>query len=379
MILEEQHTPPTRDSNLPPTPPGTNEPKETVLSCVINDLRQRQGGCRDASAGAASGQSSKEYALPWQEYLKLETELLRRGLQGFVNDKLRLEYHADLGLLIIRMPTHMHELLVERVEDSIRSQLKSIASRQDRQASFAQKIIAARSSQVLLPHEKADSDDDDPPGKKDSNQAIKYSKYEPDASFRHKDARYPGVIVEIAVTQKGKSLERLAENYLLDSDGSVQAVVGLNVERDKKGRLEGLLSVWRTKTIKIDDSYEMRVDDQHTNMPLRHDSNQAAGTSELRLSLRDFTYPMLAQEELPRDTIDIVITRDEFCQMLREAETDVISNASGKNELPSSVRKRKKSQTPPDDICTSDEEAYHHREQRSAKRDQKRDPDYVED
>ncbi|KAF4547270.1 Hypothetical protein D9617_49g041310 [Elsinoe fawcettii] len=379
MIPAQQYTPPpAHDRNLPPTPPGTNEAKKTVVHSVIHDLSQRRAGCRNSSVGAVSEESFEAYALSWQEYLTLEKELLLGGLQGFVSDKLRLEYNADLELLNIRMPTQTHELLVERIEDSIKSQLKSIASRQDEQASFARKIIAARSSQVLLPQEDADSDDEISENTK-SNQPIKYSKYEPDASFRHKDARYPGVIVEVAVAQKGKSLERLAENYLLDSDGSVQAVVGLNVERDEMGRLEGFLSVWRTKMIKANGSYEMRVDDQHTNMPLRNELNQGANSSGLRLSLRDFTYPRQAQKELPTNTTDIVLSREELCRILKEAETNVASNASGKNELPPNVRKRKKSKTPPDDIRTSDEEEYYRREKRSAMRDRRNDPDYVGD
>ncbi|OAL57300.1 hypothetical protein IQ07DRAFT_627154 [Pyrenochaeta sp. DS3sAY3a] len=55
------------------------------------------------------------------------------------------------------------------------------------------------------------------------------SKYEPDTSFWHDDAEYPRVVVEVAYSQKRKRLEQLAENYLLNSDASVQVVVRLDI------------------------------------------------------------------------------------------------------------------------------------------------------
>ena len=54
------------------------------------------------------------------------------------------------------------------------------------------------------------------------------SKYEPDASFWHDAARDPGVIIKVAYSQRKKRLDRLAENYLMDSDTGVRVVVGLD-------------------------------------------------------------------------------------------------------------------------------------------------------
>lgn len=78
----------------------------------------------------------------------------------------------------------MHELFIDGVKDSIRSQLKMISSGDDKAASFARKIQPARSTEIYFPVENA------PPGTT--------SKYEPDASFWHEDARYPRVIFEVA-------------------------------------------------------------------------------------------------------------------------------------------------------------------------------------
>ena len=42
-------------------------------------------------------------------------------------------------------------------------------------------------------------------------------------------------------------MARLAEVYLLDSDASVQAIVGLDIEYGKKGSRKATLTVWRTR------------------------------------------------------------------------------------------------------------------------------------
>src|SRR2546423_1520838 len=121
------------------------------------------------------------------------------------------------------MPTPIHEKFIAGVEDAINNQLRLIREGSSRAATFAQKVRRAGSSYVYLPV------DDAPSGAK--------SKYEPDASFWHDGAKYPGVIIEVSYSQKRKKLGRLADDYLLDSNGSVQVVVGLDIEYGKKLRV----------------------------------------------------------------------------------------------------------------------------------------------
>jgi hypothetical protein len=143
------------------------------------------------------------------------------------------------------MPTAIHELFVARVEDTIFSQLKLIRDGRDNAAAFAQKVQLARSTEIYLSTDKFPS--------------IKQSKYEPDASFWHDDAQYPGVIIEIAYSQKKKKLNRLAESYLLDSDTSVQVVIGLDIEYGMKESRKATLSVWRSRIFYTDKGDELRV------------------------------------------------------------------------------------------------------------------------
>ena len=157
------------------------------------------------------------------------------------------------------MPTGVHELFIDGVEDAIRSQLKAIRSGSDKAARFAQKVRPARSTKIYFPV--------------DGSPSSTKSKHEPDASFWHKDARYPGVIVEVAYSRKKKRLGRLAEDYLLDSNAGVQVVVGLDIEYGKKGSRKATLSMWRTRVVSTTDGNELRAvqeiaDDVH--LVLRH-------------------------------------------------------------------------------------------------------------
>lgn len=131
------------------------------------------------------------------------------------------------------MPTAVHELFIARVEDAILSRLKSIRERSGCTATFAQKVNPARSTEIRFPAE--------------SNPSDRRSKHEPDTSFWHDDAQYPGVVIEVAYSQKRERLAQLAEVYLLDSDASVQAVVGLDIEYGKKGSRKATSTVWRTR------------------------------------------------------------------------------------------------------------------------------------
>lgn len=71
-------------------------------------------------------------------------------------------------------------------------------------------------------------------------------KHVPDIRFHHKDAAWPGVVIEVSYSQKRKSLIDLAENYLLASDGGIRVLVGIDLEYKKSK--EASISIWRLKT-----------------------------------------------------------------------------------------------------------------------------------
>ena len=148
------------------------------------------------------------------------------------------------------MPTAVHEPFIARVEDAILSRQKSSSNGSDDAATFAQKVTPAWSTEIRFPAESDPSD--------------RKSKHEPDTSFWHDDAQYPEVVTEVAYSQTRKRLDWLAEDYLLDSDASVQAVVGLDIEYGKEGSRKATSTLWRTRVYHTSTGDELRVEREVT-------------------------------------------------------------------------------------------------------------------
>lgn len=212
----------------------------------------------------------------------------------------------------------------------------------------------------------------------------KNSKYEPDSSFWHDDAEYPGVIIEVSYSQK-KVVGRLAEGYLLDSDASVQVVVGLDIEYGKKGSRQATLSVWRTRVFHFDDGDELRVVQEiadevclildkvlsplifwHFSQAFRDDQGDPTNYPGLHLQLRDFANEELTQGEV--EDQELSISTQQLCEYLTAAETKVQQRES--------LSKQYRSQTPPEIIASVDEAKYTEREQRAVNRSSDDDSDY---
>jgi hypothetical protein len=65
---------------------------------------------------------------------------------------------------------------------------------------------------------------------------------QPDATFKHCDAHWPGVVIEVSYSQKTKAIPHLADDYILETNGSVRVVVGLDIDYKTK---KGTISMWR--------------------------------------------------------------------------------------------------------------------------------------
>ncbi|KAF2806326.1 uncharacterized protein BDZ99DRAFT_573887 [Mytilinidion resinicola] len=294
-----------------------------------------------------------EFQLAEGEYDEIERRLERSELLGYVKDKIRYDYDRESDRLVVRMPTAVHELFIARVEDAIFSQLKSIRDGLGAAAAFAQKVYPARSTEIYFPV------DNFPFGRK--------SKHEPDASFWHDDAQYPGVVIEVAYSQKRKRLDRLADDYLLDSDASVQVVVGLDIEYrsieyGRKVSRQATFSVWRTHVVSTTDGNELRVVKEIADEAFRDDKGNPTNHPGLRLQLSDFACEELTKEAFRGEGGEIILSTQELCQYLAAAEDKIQGQrALVRHSILPGMKKREK---------------YAEQEERAAKRTTDDDPDY---
>lgn len=261
------------------------------------------------------------------------------------------------------MPTAVHELFTARVEDAIFSQLKLIREGAGDVAAFAQKVHPARSTEIHFPT---------------GNGTSERSKHEPDASFWHDEARYPGVILEVAYSQKKKRLSRLAEDYLLDSDANIRVVIGLDIPYSMEGPRKATLSVWRTDLHHAPDGDELRVIPEAEGEVFRDEHGNPTDGPGLRLHLSDFANKGLVQRKVGDLDEDITISTRQLCEFLDTAEAKIYERESLSQDLiPFGVKKRKRPETPPEEMVSGDEARFVQLEERAAKRTAKDDPDYV--
>lgn len=142
------------------------------------------------------------------------------------------------------MPSPVHDTFCARIVDEISRQLRQFQENDGPLADFAKQIEHFASSRILIPEDTHD-------GK------HKFSRREPDASFGHHRALYPGVIVEVCYSQKSKRISHLADDYILNTDGSVNVVIALDI--DYKGSNKATITVWRPEYARINDVEEFRA------------------------------------------------------------------------------------------------------------------------
>jgi hypothetical protein len=68
-----------------------------------------------------------------------------------------------------------------------------------------------------------------------------------DATFKHCNAFWPGVLIEVSSSLKKKTMPYLADDYILGRSRSVHVVVGLDIDYKTK---RGTISMWRPSYVK---------------------------------------------------------------------------------------------------------------------------------
>ena len=70
--------------------------------------------------------------------------------------------------------------------------------------------------------------------------------HSPDASFGHAGDAFPGVVFEVAFSQKFHDMKYFADEYILGSDGNIRVVVAINMEYRNKVSKRASISMWRS-------------------------------------------------------------------------------------------------------------------------------------
>ncbi|KAH6712479.1 hypothetical protein BKA61DRAFT_692488 [Leptodontidium sp. MPI-SDFR-AT-0119] len=121
-------------------------------------------------------------------------------------------------LLSVRMPTPVHDFFTASVADEISKQLEGISHRGDSSAEYSARIANGGCARIFLKK-------DNPDG---GTRVV--HRREPDAQFQHRDAEYPGVVLEVSYSQDRKDLKKLAWDYIQYSNRGIKVAIGIDIK-----------------------------------------------------------------------------------------------------------------------------------------------------
>lgn len=145
------------------------------------------------------------------------------------------------------MPAPVHDFFSTSVTNEIYKQLQAIAEQDDGDGEFAAQIVDGGSSRIFL-----DTEEEQPRG---SSVALQRH---PDGQFQHRQAAFPGVVLEVSYSQDGKDLKNLAWEYIQHSNGDIKAVIGIDINYGAK---PSTVSLWRSEYTQEDgeDTLDVRA------------------------------------------------------------------------------------------------------------------------
>jgi hypothetical protein len=125
------------------------------------------------------------------------------------------------------METKIHAVVRQGIEKAILNRFEELASQHPDSAvgRFAAKIRCESGDTIPL--------------------KVFKNSHDPDVSFRYKDNKFAGLVVEVAHSQSREDLFNLAENYILATKGSVGCVAAVKTEYRSGNR--AWLFVWERK------------------------------------------------------------------------------------------------------------------------------------
>ncbi|MCJ1469036.1 hypothetical protein MMC07_007668 [Pseudocyphellaria aurata] len=348
-----QITPPQSFTG-PPTPPATEEIIPTSISQILATIKRRRDGYRLPTDEI----SWRRFSLDAHDYRDFERQLRKVNLWGYFDDKTRL-LPISRVIFVLRVPSPLHDDLASSITQEILHQSRTIAQSGSSSAMFA-RGIKSNSTSTFNFYDKA------------------YGPHSPDASFKHRKARFSSVILEVSYSQKRKDLSRLADEYLLGSDARIRVVIGIDVEY--RGTKKACVSIWRPHFGVNDVGLkELSALQTVTDQFFRDSAGNLISNPQasLHLPLEDFGAEDIGAK-LTDLTQSIHISAEMLFDFLESAEDEARLLKEGEELAPSTpwVLKRKRESAPPEQLDSDRESIFAEQEQRAEKKARMDDSSY---
>ncbi|OQD91922.1 hypothetical protein PENSOL_c047G09150 [Penicillium solitum] len=273
---------------------------------------------------------------------------VNKSLQAYVEEKIRYDYDIRRHRFIVRMPCPLHDVFSANVADGILQQIRQFQRHDSPTGEFARGLKHYATSRIFLPEET------------DDRKQV-FTRREPDISFGHDGALYPGVILEVCYSQKSKSISYLADDYILNTDGSINMVIALDI--DYRGSQKASFTVWRPDYLKANGVKELRAKAMIEAEVFRNDDRSPAEGVALQIPLRDFAPKELSQSYSDMDQV-ISISSRQLCDFLSSAESRQrvqTQQAGVVNRIDPGTLKRRRPRTPSEHPSSEDERQFNKR------------------
>ncbi|OAL38489.1 hypothetical protein AYO20_02138 [Fonsecaea nubica] len=144
--------------------------------------------------------------------------------------------------------------------------------------------------------------------------------HDTDAQIKHKAARYPGVVFEVASSQNSEEMEELARQYIIEGGGNTCRVVFLSVNHGTSKK--ATLSIWKPQiTASTDDSLPMlSVETEVANLTFRNADGGPSPGWWMAFPVADFAPKSLIPESVLHTSI--YISSNDLRTCLGEAEVE---------------------------------------------------------
>ncbi|KAK5636038.1 hypothetical protein RRF57_011750 [Xylaria bambusicola] len=144
----------------------------------------------------------------------------REGLSQYVDDKVRFDWNADTGDLVLRlMPTFVHDNFQDSVKSVLEAELHRVAEQYPELEPTCRKIIPGGHSSV-------------------TQRTHRFNK-SPDGQFAFKGAKTSPFIFEVAYSEEEKGLLNKIHEYFLEVPGCTVLSFDLNYAVPSARRVEG--------------------------------------------------------------------------------------------------------------------------------------------
>ncbi|KAI0810438.1 hypothetical protein GGR55DRAFT_139865 [Xylaria sp. FL0064] len=281
--------------------PSAYRARALRLRQLIQLIEQLQDGRYDHRSDEAL---IKKELRPYEyrQLLRIVQNPEESSLRNYFEAKLRYDYLPSKSLFVIHMITPVHEHVTRGLDSWIITWIRGLKkSRKSSKAlvEVAESIVFQGAANVPL---------------------SGLTKRQPDNSYRHKDCKFPGLVIEIAWCEPPSDLRQRAEDFITRSRGGVRTFVGINLNEVYEARKKGdsgnaILSMWKAKfdpTGKF--SGIERAEDKQI---FQNRAGQVVASTKLELSFQDFLCKKVSYRLGPK-TPKLKITAAQLCEILKE-------------------------------------------------------------